>query len=314
MAYFLKDCIFAAKYPFSSKAKEIIRDQNIDVHETMAERGFERLSSALKGRIKRRIFFHNEDGINEIMAYASARMILSFMRNRFLTNKYAIAESKKTFSYLNEESDENMLLVAKELGINSFFSEDNEHFVGVADFLCYAPKDVHYKLIVRELSNGAVRITKHERMRLISEAVKKYMEKTPEMQSVPPAIKKISEKLYALLPKIEPKKISFREGENPPCIEAILELINKHENIGHSGRWLLAVYLINRGMDNENMMKIFSSAPDFNEKITQYQIEHARKRAYIMPNCSSVLSYGYCTVNCGIINPLNYKKSQNKAL
>lgn len=308
MAYFLADYIYAAKYPFSSKAKEIMRKESINADDELAERGFDRLNSALKdGEIRRKVFLHEEDAVGEIMAYAAARMILSNMRNRFLTNKYAIAESKKTFAYLGEESEENLLELAKDLGITSFKNEGGKHTVDMADFLLYSPKDVHYKLISRELFFGRVPINEHERIRLISEAVKKYAEKLPEAQSLPPAIKKAADKLYALLPKIEPQKISFKEGENPPCIEAILELLKKHENVGHSGRWLLAVYMINRGVGNDDIAKIFSNAPDYNDRTTIYQIEHARKRGYKMPNCSSVLSYGYCVADCRINNPMNWR-------
>lgn len=313
MAYFLNDYVFAAKYPFSSKAKEIMREQNVQVNELIMEQGFERLSNALKGEIKRKVFLHEEDAINEIIGYVVARMILSSAHNRFLTNKYAVAESKKTFSYLNEEDESSLLLLAKDMGINSFRNDGERITVDVTDFLTYSPKDVHYKLILRELENGEITITKHEQARLIAEAVRKYLEHLPQIQALPPIVKNISEKLLAMLPKIEPQKIIFKEGENPPCIEAILEMLKKHENIGHSGRWLLAVYLINCRMANKEIQNIFSNAPDYNEKITIYQIEHAEKRGYKMPNCQSVASYGYCTANCGTINPMNWlKKAMRK--
>lgn len=308
MAYFLQDYEFAAKYPFSSKAKDIMRSMTIDINEQVAEAGFNRISSALKGEMKRKAFLHESDALDEIIEYAAARMMLSHMRNRFLISRYAIAESKKAFAHLGEERDENVLALANDLGIKSFGEENGKVTVDVADFLLYAPKDVHYKLIFRELDHGRVAISSHERIRLISEAVKKYMENIPQAQSVPVAIKNAAERLHALLPKIEPQKISFKEGENPPCIESILEMLKRHENVGHSGRWLLAVYLINKGMGTQDIMKIFSNAPDYNEKTTEYQVEHARKRGYKMPGCSSVIGYGYCVANCGISNPMKWRK------
>lgn len=308
MAYFLSDYTFAAKYPFSQRAKEIMRGQSVEINELMAERGFERLASALKGEIRRKVFLHESDAVGEIISYAAARMMLAHMRNRFLANRYAIAESKKTFAYLGEESAENILLLAKDVGINSFREEDGTLTLDVSDFLLFAPKDVHYKLISRDLNRGRVPVTRHEQVRLIAEAVKKYAEKIPPAQSIPLSIKKAAERLHALLPKIEPQKISFREGENPPCIEALLNLLKKHENVAHTGRWLLAVYLISKGMRTEDMLKIFSNAPDFSEKIATYQIEHARKRGYKMPNCSSVTGYGYCVANCRLTNPLSWKR------
>lgn len=307
MTHFLKDYEFAAKYPFSAKAKEIMRiQQNIEVNDFMAECGFERLSAAFKQGFKTKVFLHEDDAIKEMIGYATARMMLAYMHNRFLINKYAIAESKKVFAYLADESKENIQKLAVDIGINSF----DENTVDIAHFLLFAPKDVHYKLIARELANGRVPINKHEQIRMIAEAVKKYMEKIPQAPQVPVCIKKTCERLYALLPKIEPQKISFKEGENPPCIESILEMIKKHENVGHTGRWLLAVYLINKGMSTEQILSIFSNAPDYNEKIATYQIEHAKKREYKMPNCSSLISYGYCIAQCKITNPMIWRSLQ----
>ncbi len=307
MAYFLDDYVFAAKYPFSSRAKEIMRSMSINADEEMANAGFSRLSSALNGEIRRKVFLHEDDAVREMVEYGAARMILSQMRNRFLTSKYAVAESKKTFAYLGDEAPENIISLAADVGISSFREDGARLTMDVADFLLYAPRDVHYKLISRGLDAGRVPISRHEQIRIISEAVKKYAERIPAMQAVPPAIKAAAEKMYALLPKIEPQKISFKEGENPPCIEAILDMMRKHENVAHTGRWLLAVYLINRGVGNEDMLKVFANAPDYNEKIALYQIEHARKRGYKMPNCSSVVGYGYCVADCRITNPINWR-------
>lgn len=311
MVYFFKDYEFAAKYPFSSKAKEIMRERSIEVNDFVAEAGYERLSSALRGEIKKKFFVHEQDAIDEILGYAAARMLLSHMRNNYLTNRYAVAEAKKTSSYLESESDENVAALARDLGLDSFSENNGKLTVDIAHFLMFAPRDVHYKLMGREVDNGRVAITAHERVRLIEEAVKKYAEKIPPPQAVPPIIKRYAEKLQALLPKIEPQKLTFKEGENPPCIEAILEMFKKHENVGHSGRWLLAVYLINKGMNTQDMLKIFSNAPDYNEKIATYQIEHARKRGYKMPNCSSLVGYGYCVADCRITNPMSWRKRKS---
>ena len=308
MAYFFADYAFAAKYPFSQRAKEIMREQTVEISDYVAEAGFERLSSALRGETRRKMFVHEQDAIDEILAYAASRMLLMHMRNSFLTNRYAVSEAKKAFAYLESESDENVSALASDMGLDSFKKEGGRITVDVAHFLLYSPKDVHYKLISREINHGQVAITEHERVRLIEEAVKKYMEKLPPQQAVPQSIKKTAEKLKALLPKIEPQQVSFKEGENPPCIEGLLDMMRKHENVGHTGRWLLAVYLINRGMSTSDMLKIYSNSPDYNQKTTAYQIEHARKRGYKMPNCASVLTYGYCVSSCGITNPMGWRK------
>lgn len=315
MAYFFDDYVFAAKYPFSRKAKEIMGTRSVEISDFVAESGFNRLSAALKAGISRKLFVHEQDAVEEILSYAAARMILSYMRNRFLTNRYAVAEAKKASAYLEGEgNEENVAAIAADMGI--FFSQlhgaggtgGDAYETDLAQFLMFAPRDIHYKLVFRAIRNGMVEVTSHERIRLVEEAVKKRMEAVPPAQGVPPSIKKVSERLYAMLPKIEPQKLTFKEGENPPCIESILEMFRKHENVGHTGRWLLAVYLINKGMGTEDMLKIFSNAPDYSEKIATYQIEHARKRGYKMPSCSSLVSYGYCIAECGLKNPMSWKR------
>ena len=81
-----------------------------------------------------------------------------------------------------------------------------------------------------------------------------------------------------------------------------------HKNLGHQARWFLAVYLINNGMETEKIMEIFSNLPDFSEKITKYQIEHAKKRGYVVPACGTLKGYGFCVTECRIGSPLNWRK------
>ncbi|MEM4272624.1 MAG: hypothetical protein QXH30_03455, partial [Candidatus Bilamarchaeaceae archaeon] len=111
-----------------------------------------------------------------------------------------------------------------------------------------------------------------------------------------------------LVPKQAPVPMSFREGENPPCIEKLLEVAKSHQNLGHQGRWALAVYLINKGLAEEKILQIYSNFPDYDERISKYQVRHARERGYKMPACTMMMSYGLCVADCGVGNPLRWKK------
>ena len=67
-------------------------------------------------------------------------------------------------------------------------------------------------------------------------------------------------------------------------------------------------------MDSEKILELFSNFPDFKEKISRYQIEHAKKQAYVSPACGTVRGYGLCVANCRIGNPLNWRsKSLQKS-
>ncbi len=51
-------------------------------------------------------------------------------------------------------------------------------------------------------------------------------------------------------------------------------------------------------MNTEDIMKLYASAPDFDEKKTRYQVEHITGRIsgvqYTPPECSTMKSYNIC--------------------
>jgi DNA primase large subunit len=310
MAFFVSDYVFACKYPFSQKAKMIMSESGMVFGKEEAEAGLERILSGLGKGIKGRTIIKESDGQKELASYAAARMIISNMRNRYVTNRMAVAESKRAFANLSGAPEAEVAAISGEVGVGAALAAGKDRMqIGVAQFLLFAPKDSHYRLVSRELESGRVGITRHEWVRLIEEAVKKTYERIPEPHGEPPEeVKACIAKISATLPKIEPRKISFGEGEVPPCINSILATLSRHENVGHTGRWLLAVYLINGGVSDEEIVKVFSSAPDFSEDITRYQVGHARNKRYMMPNCATVLAQGYCVAECGITNPLGWRK------
>jgi DNA primase large subunit len=79
-------------------------------------------------------------------------------------------------------------------------------------------------------------------------------------------------------------------------------------NLGHQARWSLAVYLINKGVQYEKILEVFSNFPDYDERIAGYQIRHAINRGYSMPACSMMLSYGLCVANCKVKSPMGWEK------
>ena len=130
------------------------------------------------------------------------------------------------------------------------------------------------------------------------------------------------------LPNVEPEKLGLRrivvktrvaEGRvvntphgNPPCMTAILEALKRGENLPHTARFAIATYLLKRGWDVEQIVELFRNAPDFNEKITRYQVQHIAGRAggrkeYNVPSCKTMKEWGLCVANCGIKSPLQYR-------
>jgi DNA primase large subunit len=93
----------------------------------------------------------------------------------------------------------------------------------------------------------------------------------------------------------------------PPCIRKLIEELALNVNVSHTGRVALAIYLVNAGAKDDEIVGYFRHAPDFSEKTTRYQVEHIRKKQYKMPSCATMDSYGICVADCRCGSPLNFR-------
>jgi DNA primase large subunit len=72
------------------------------------------------------------------------------------------------------------------------------------------------------------------------------------------------------------------------------------------------------GKPIDEIVSLFESAPDFNQKITRYQVEHlaglkGSRTKYSVPSCEKLLIENLCfaTEQCaGIINPMQFGRRQ----
>ncbi len=97
----------------------------------------------------------------------------------------------------------------------------------------------------------------------------------------------------------------------PPCISRLYNRILSGEKLSHMENFLLAVFLINVGLGEEEIVRIFSHAPNFNEKITRYQVEflmgkRGGGKKYMVPSCDKIRSMNLCVADCSVTNPLVY--------
>lgn len=294
---------FAVRYPFSEAARSYL--EGLELNARIIELGRERIKKALKGDSSARMLVHETDKREEIASAAAARMILAHLRNNFLTSRFAVNESKMVRSYLDREDRKTVDMVAAHFGIATR-SEGGRILLDLPTYLRYALlRDPHYKLINRRLLSGNVEIKEEEKKRLIENAVKKHYENLPLVKDPPEEIKEAGKKLLEEMPKSE-VKITVKAGDHPPCITRLLEEARKHENLPHHARWYLATYLLAIGMDEDGITKIYSDLPDFNEKVTRYQVDHIKKKGYNVPSCSTVMTYGLCCAVCRIGNPMNW--------
>lgn len=297
---------FFCRYPFTSGAKKLMEDEEVALTPSVAERALRRIMDSLSGKSRDSYSLTYSEQLEEIASYGAARMVLAHMRNRYLTNKFAVAEAKRAGRHFGNERWENVMELGVELGI-----VPEEYHGGMAvrvpAYVQFCPRSPHYRMVFRNVKGGYVEVKRAEALRLMEEAVKSRVEGLRPLPSPPKIIEEYSLKLKKMLPKTEARRFSYRPGDNPPCIERLIEQVRAHQNLPHQARFLLATYLMERGMPAEKVVSLFSNLPDFDERTTRYQLAHAKKRGYSVPSCSSVLSYGLCVADCRIGTPLRWK-------
>ncbi len=244
-----------------------------------------------------------------ILAFFFARILVECIKDEWLRRRFAIFEAKKARKILENDEWETVKIVAKDFRIKMV--ENGGISIHVSDFIKASTsiREDRWKLTSRQLKDGFVRITKSELIRILEERIRERLEKrirTGNCEKILPYLREIQEELGRLRGRV--KSIKFDKvdfNSFPPCMKALITDIKAGKNIPHSARFALTSFLINVGMDTEEVVSLYSSAPDFDEEKTRYQVNHiarSRGETYIPPSCSTMKTYHNC------INPDNLCK------
>lgn len=333
-----------AKFPFTAEASEYIKSRNIDPLELVRpelspilERAMERIRDGVfRGRISSDLTQEDVD----ILAYPTALMVICAVGDDRTRRRYALAEAKRAYELLREENPEKLTQIATgSFGWNAKLAErsvGDTHFDFALYFTYYVRNsarihDLRWKLVNRVLADGYVLLPREDFARLLEEEVQlRVLMKTADLNVVlPPELEKRVEPLRTAL-KARSQYLAADEipravmaSAMPPCMKNLLSLLQTSKHISHMGRFAMAAFLLNIGTSEEDLLKMFKSFTDFDERIARYQVEHiagrrGSRRKYTAPNCSTMRTHGLC-VNpdelCGAIkHPLSYYRRRASTL
>lgn len=332
------DVRLAAKYPFLKESAKLLKDRGITLdqlisgvaYERARYQGRERVMEALESRmIDDHPMASEIDATVELLSYPIARMVVSAVADPAFIRRYAIAEAKKANERLKKEDAQFVMKTADELGLN-VSQEDGGFAVNFTDFLRFSSvmRDKSWKLVNQKVVKGKVLVANHRLVRLIEQMITDKI--TGELPlEVNDAI------LNTFATEIDYIKVELAREQDerkakdmgrmsimrfPPCMRKLLKMMQSGENVPHSGRFALVAFLHTLGMDSQEILQIFSSAPDFDEGKASYQIKHiigeTSGTEYTPPECSTMKSYGICYEPdklCEYIkHPLNYYRVQGK--
>jgi len=251
----------------------------------------------------------------EIPSFPIAIMIVASTEDSRIKRTYALAEAKRVSNLLKGEDKETVMKITKNFKwklrlIQPQHNLLNYHFaLDFTDYIRNAAimQDKKWKLSNRLLSKGEVFLTKVEICRLLEEEVRRYIEQKLQVKvkSLSPSITNRINRLKQIFYD-KRGKTSWEDIPSeviivayPPCIKKLHETISSGRQISHIGRFTLTTFLINIGMSTENVVDLFRSLADFNERMTRYQVEHlaglkGSRTKYISPKCDTLRTHGVC--------------------
>ena len=325
------------KYPFLAEAGKYLNDKGFSLEQfgtdpdlkKIVDSAFERISTASDGRIfKSDLSSNNATLPLEIFSFLIAVILLKLSGMNTLIRRFSLAEARRAEKFLEKDLLNNhdatkinlSLQILQELFAVTVEKSEDGFTIPVSNYLKHSINfhEREWKLINRKISNGTVHLSSHETVRLVRKELDRHIytkinsSSSPEMIS---GFESYVEKLRQLAKKFEVKTTESKEY--PPCIKHAIEVLEKGENLPHSGRFLLATFLLNRGQTVEQIAPLFKNAPDYNPKVTIYQLNQlsgiSGTTEYKCPSCEKVEGQDLCfrASACGtIINPLQFGRKR----
>ena len=333
-----------AKYPFLAEASEYVKDLGFSIDELASpefgpviDRAEKRLEEALS---KRRVSNENVDERTEILSFPVSNLILSLTGEERARRRFALAEAKRAYELLRQESPEKLQHIATftfRWNLKRLDAQLGRRYydfgVGLKDYLRNSVqlREPKWKLSNRVVDHGFIYASRDEMARLLQEEIRaRIVDRSGRPPTQTPKIlqpnveraKGLIIKWLGIPTTFELPNVPVPEAM-PPCIRHLIDELAEGKNVPHMGRFALASFLTNIGTDQEEIVRLFKPASDFSERMTRYQVEHiAGKRGgrtkYTCPMCTTLKTHAVCykpNEICDTIrNPLSYYKKQARAL
>ena len=334
-----------AKYPFLADAGQYLKDQGFTLEQfgadpdliPLIEKAYNRIHAACEGNpqsYKSDIVGNHVSNSatlpREVFSFLLSIVLLKLVGIPTLAKRFALSEAMRAENYLENDlkhisNDSNELPIRI---IEDLFSikvkKDNDFFViPVSDYIKHS---VHFherewKLINRRVEDGLVFLTPHQTVRLVRKELGSYITSkilTGKKPSMISGFEKFVNKLTSYSKKFSTSPVN--DGEYPPCIKHAIEILEKGENLPHSGRFMLATFLLAKGKSVQDIAPLFKNAPDYNERVTLYQLNHLAGTSgsgtqYSCPSCEKLKTQSLCFAisECdNIISPLQFRKKRNQ--
>jgi len=332
-----------AKYPFMADAGKYLKDKGFQltqfgtdpVLKLSVEKAFHRLKVSTEGGIYKSELIDGQATKSnalelEVFSFLLAIVLIKLTRMNTLIKRFSLAEARRAEEYLKKDLGKSADDVEIDLAIRIIYdlfdieiTKQNDFFeIPVADYLKHSISfhEREWKLINRKVENGKVLLNNEKTVRLIRKELVNHINSKIISAPTPPMIpgfEKMVDELIIICKKLTPSYTIITD-EHPPCIKHAIEELERGENLSHSGRFMLATFLLARGQSIEQIAPLFKNAPDYNEKVTLYQLNHLSGTSgsgtkYLCPSCEKLKTQNLCFAipECdNIIHPIQFGKKR----
>jgi DNA primase large subunit len=273
-----------------------------------------------------------------VASFFFARVLLSIPTpvNKSLIEKFVVYETNRFYSYYEQQS----LIKKKEIQ-NDLQIIDGKTQFPLKEYVPLSLKliqsSARWKLVNMKVHNGMVDIsdlahskfdkaTDNPQELLFKEQIKYKIRSTLPMKldketktALNPIASEIFGKFYTSIENIGYGEVTA--SNFPPCIQRVIDMIQKHENPTHMGRFAMVSFLHEIGMPETEIASIFQTVRDFDLSQTMYQIEHISGKqgtpAYKCPACDTMQTNGLClgqnnSLCKKVKHPLGYYQAKHK--
>ena len=323
-----------AKYPFLEEARKYISALEMTLEEL--EKYHDAISSAkvriikaYKGDFLKEMLPLYE---NELLSFYVALLLVKILGVEQVAAKFSLAEARRVEHFLEQEGKKDLVAYIFRVvtGVDALEVKQTsggveyDYRIPVIEYLKRAVRmhSPEWKLVNRVVDRGFVYLTSHGLSRLIREEIRSMIYsriKSLPQPKLTPTLQEAVEDLRRSIKVLTPITPTVREPTKyPPCVQHALDLLERGQNIPHYGRFLMTTYLLNVGKSVDEVVSLFAKVPDFNERITRYQVEHiAGLRGggtkYKPPSCRTLQAHTFCfkTEACDDIkNPIQFGRSR----
>ncbi len=314
----LAESALLADYPFLPGAEALLGPEPPSVRALLEESAYER--ARVLGRA--RVLAAQDDprgttGLDDlarapadvrVLSFLFARLVLSAAPSAAALRRWAVAESKRAHERLRSAAPGDLEEVARRLGF-TVVAGPAQVTVPVEEYLRLASpiREAEFRLARQDLRDGRVAVGLVRASRLLEEGVRRGLA-TP-LELAPEVVRSVREHERELLEEVARRLPSplarpggpagpLRRERFPPCVRRMQRTLERGENLSHAGRFALATFLHHAGASFETIVDAYRGAPDFDEAVTRYQVEHITRhdggRGYEMPECDTLRSHGLC--------------------